>query len=154
MRYIKDLTEKEIKDLSYIEKSSKYNYQEKNRAKSILLSYKGYSIPKLTDIFGVTKLTIYNWFNSWKDEGIKGLYNKEGKGRKKIYSEEEEKIIIKIVEENSRNIKQVLVEVNKKTSKSSSDETIKRILDRNSFIWKRIKRVPKGKPDEEVYKKN
>lgn len=153
MRYIKKLTEKEIKELSELVKDSKYNYQEKIRANCILLSHKKYSIPKLSDIFDLTKISIYNWFNSWEKEGINGLYDKKGRGRKKIYSKEEELIILEIIENNPRDIKQVLIEINDKLNKTSSKDTIKRILNKNDFTWKRVKRVPKGKPDEEIYKK-
>lgn len=153
MRYIKKLTEKEIKELSELVKDSKYNYQEKIRANCILLSHKKYSISKLSDIFDLTKISIYNWFNSWEKEGINGLYDKKGRGRKKIYSKEEELIILEIIENNPRDIKQVLIEINDKLNKTSSKDTIKRILNKNDFTWKRVKRVPKGKPDEEIYKK-
>jgi transposase len=153
MRYIKKLTEKEIESLSELVKNSKNNYQEKIRANCILLSNKDYSISELSDIFNSKNRSIYNWFNSWEEEGINGLYDKKGRGRKKIYSKEEEVIIIKLIENNPRDIKQVLIEINDKLNKTSSKDTIKRILSDNDFIWKRVKRIPKGEPDKEIYKK-
>lgn len=153
MRYIKELSEKEIEDLNNLSKSVKNNYQEQNRSKCILLSYKGYSIPQLSDIFNVTNISIYNWLDSWEKEGIKGLYNKKGRGRSKIYSKDDEEVIIKLIENNSRDIRQVLIEINDKLNKTSSKDTIKRILNKNGFTWKRVKRIPKGEPNEEIYKK-
>lgn len=153
MRYIKNLTEKEIKELSELIKSSKSNYREIKRANCILLSHKKYSISELSDIFESKRNSIYKYFNSWEEEGINGLYDKKGRGRKKIYSKEEELTIIKLIENNPRDIKQVLIEINDKLNKTSSKDTIKRILVDNDFIWKRVKRIPKGKPDKEIYKK-
>ncbi|MGB3514058.1 MAG: hypothetical protein WBA93_33600 [Microcoleaceae cyanobacterium] len=33
-------------------------------------------------IFEVSRKTRYNWFTFWEDEGILGLYNNQGRGRK------------------------------------------------------------------------
>ena len=63
-------------------------------------------------------------------------------------------MILDLIRKEPRDIKQVLISINKEISKTSSNDTIKRILDRNNFTWRRIRRVPKKKPDEEIYKKN
>jgi transposase len=34
-------------------------------------------------IFKVSYKTMYNWLNRWEYEGMLGLYNKPGRGRKK-----------------------------------------------------------------------
>ena len=133
---------------------SKYNYRERNRAKCILLSHNKYTVTQLSNIFSVKNNAILGWLNRWEKDGINGLFDKKGKGRKKIYSEEEEKMILDLIRKEPRDIKQVLISINKEISKTSSNDTIKRILDRNNFTWRRIRRVPKKKPDEEIYKKN
>ena len=152
-KYIKSLTDKDIKDLIEIELSSKYNYREKYRAKCLLLSHKKYTVKELSDIFEVEKRTIRNWINKWENEGINGIYDKKGKGRNKIYSKEEEKIIISLIEKEPRDIKQVLIAINNELNKTSSKDTIKRILDKNHFTWRRIRKITKNKPNEEINKK-
>ncbi|MEA5512320.1 helix-turn-helix domain-containing protein [Crocosphaera sp. UHCC 0190] len=92
MRFIRELNTETRKLLEKISRRSK-NYQVRDRARCIILSYQGFSINQLMVIFGLTRKTIYNWFTKWEDEGIVGLYNKKGRGRKPKFNEEQKKLI-------------------------------------------------------------
>jgi transposase len=59
------------------------HHQVRQRA---LLSIQDYSIAQLMDIFGVSRKTLYNWFNHWESQGIVGLYNRPGRGRKSTFN--------------------------------------------------------------------
>ena len=37
-------------------------------------------------IFKVSYKTMYNWLNRWEYEGMLGLYNQPGRGRKKTFN--------------------------------------------------------------------
>lgn len=80
-RFVRPLTEQEIADLEAGIKSEK-GYQFQNRCHAILLSHKAYTPSQIKDIFNVTVYTVYNWFNRWENDGIKGLENTPGQGRK------------------------------------------------------------------------
>ena len=54
------------------------HHQVRQRAHCILLSTQGYKIAQLIEIFGVSRKTLYNWFNSWEAQGVVGLYNRKG----------------------------------------------------------------------------
>ena len=84
MRYIKGLTKDTIKLLKRIYKQSKY-YQVRQRSHCILLSYEKYKISELIAIFKVSRNTIYNWLNNCENLKLVGLYNREGRGRKKLF---------------------------------------------------------------------
>ncbi len=65
------------------------HHQVRQRAHCILLSSQSYSIAQLIDIFGVSRKTLYNWFNSWDAQGFVGLYNRPGRGRKGTFNPEQ-----------------------------------------------------------------
>jgi transposase len=82
-RYIKSLSAEERTLLEQGRKSNK-GYQFQNRCHAILLSNSGKSVAELQEIYGVSNVTIYDWFNRWEEGGIKSLENKPGRGRKAL----------------------------------------------------------------------
>ena len=56
--------------------------QVRDRAKCIILSSQGFPIKELMKIFKVSRKTIFNWLIWWEYQGILGLYNQRGRGRK------------------------------------------------------------------------
>ena len=62
-------------------------------------------------IFKISYKTIYNWINRWESSGIVGLYNKLGRGRKRIFSSEQESKIKEWARPEPRQLKQVLQKV-------------------------------------------
>jgi hypothetical protein len=53
MRYVRKITEEQVEHLREVSRRSR-NYRERERAKAILLSYKGYNVTVLSDIFEVS----------------------------------------------------------------------------------------------------
>ena len=82
-RYIKSLTAEETKVLEAGKKSKK-GAQFNQRCHAILLSSQGYTAQQLSEIFGVRKNAIYSWFDRYEQEGISGLENRPGRGRKPL----------------------------------------------------------------------
>ena len=82
-RYIKPLTAKKRAALEAGKKSKK-GTQFNQRCHAILLSSQGYTAQQLSAIFGVRKNAIYSWFDRYEKEGISGLENKPGRGRKPV----------------------------------------------------------------------
>jgi transposase len=72
MRYVRGISEEQMEMLRNIARKSR-NHRERERAKAILLSYKGYSITTLSDIFEVSRGTITNWLDAWDELGMAGL---------------------------------------------------------------------------------
>lgn len=72
MRYVRKITEEQVEHLRQVSRRSR-NYRERERAKAILLSYKGYNVTVLSDIFEVSRGTITNWLDAWEERGIFGL---------------------------------------------------------------------------------
>ena len=106
------------------------HHQVRQRAHCILLSSQSYSIAQLIDIFGVSRKTLYNWFNSWDAQGFVGLYNRPGRGRKGTFNPEQIEQIRNWTQQHPRQLKQVVGKVQEEWGISISAKTIKRVLDR------------------------
>jgi transposase len=72
MRYVRKITQEQVEYLRDLSRRSR-NYRERERAKAILLSYKGYNVTVLSDIFEVSRGTITNWLDAWEERGMMGL---------------------------------------------------------------------------------
>ena len=151
MRYIKGLSKDTIKLLKRIYQQSKY-YQVRQRAHCILLSHERYKISELMGIFGVSRNTIYNWLNNWESLGFVGLYNREGRGRKKLFNSLQQEMIKAWVKETPKKLRIVQEKIEKEWDIVASKDTIKRVVKYLGMKWKRIRRRVGGEPDPEVYK--
>ena len=150
MRYIKGLTKDTAKLLKRIYKESKY-YQVRQRAHCILLSYQKYKISELMTIFQVSRNTIYNWLNNWEDLGLVGLYNREGRGRKKLFDPLQQEKIKAWVKENPKKLTIVQEKIQNEWDILASKDTIKRVVKCLGMKWKRIRNRVGGEPDPELY---
>ena len=150
MRYIKGLTKDTIKLLKRIYKESKY-YQVRQRSHCILLSYEKYKISELMTIFQVSRNTVYNWLNNWEDLGLVGLYNREGRGRKKLFDPLQQERIKAWVKETPKKLTIVQEKIQKEWDIVASKDTIKRVVKCLGMKWKRIRNLVAGEPDPELY---
>ncbi len=150
MRYIKGLTKDTIKLLKRIYKQSKY-YQVRQRSHCILHPHERYKISELMAIFGVSRNTIYNWLNNWESSGLVGLYNREGRGRKKLFDTRQQEIIKTWVKETPKKLTIVQEKIKKEWGIVASLDTIKRVVKCLGMKWKRIRNVVASQPDPEVY---
>ena len=92
MRFIEELPSEPRSLLRRIYRGSQHS-RVRARAHCILLSAQGYTTTQLMEIFQVTRVTLYNWFNAWESRGVAGLYDRKGKGRKpKVTPKQKEQI--------------------------------------------------------------
>ena len=56
------------------------------RAKIILMFASGESISEISRTVGVQRRIVYMWIDRFNEEGIEGLKDKEGRGRKPVFS--------------------------------------------------------------------
>ncbi len=147
MRFIRDLNPETRKLLERIARYSKY-HQTRQRAECLILSYKKFSINQLICIFGVSRKTIYNWFTRWENEGLLGLYNNKGRGRKSKFTASQKEKIKQWVKEEPKALNKVLQKIEQKWNIKASKKTIKRIIKKLSMLWKRMKRGLSKSPDE------
>ncbi len=154
MRHIQNLN---FDTQNLLERIYKYSskHEVRQRAKSIILSHKGFSISQLVEVFNVHLNTIYNWLNNWNNSGLLSLYNSKGQGRKSIIQAENEDFIRKSIKKNSKQIKKVVIELDEEKGIKASERTVKRFLKKKlDMIWKRVRKSLKDKrPDNYEEKK-
>jgi transposase len=134
MRYI-ELKESE-KSILKEKMRSRISFREQQRIHCIILSSKKYKIEELSDIFEVDRDTIARWLDWWEEDGQAGLKDAVKRGRPCILTEEESKEVIKLVEENPRQLKKVIPEVKERFGKTVSSRTIKRTIKKKSLFGK------------------
>jgi len=150
MRFIQGLTQETRSLLTRIHKYSQYPHV-RQRAHCILLSFRGYSVQQLQDVFQVSPLTIYNWLNAWESRCLGGLYDRKGRGRKPKLTDDQKEAIRGWIKQFPKNLNKIRTLVKDNFDIVVSKQTIKRILKSMSFSWHRIRRKVKGKPDPYEY---
>jgi transposase len=115
----------------------------------LLLAVKNENLMK---IFQLSYKTMSNWLNRWEYEGMLGLYNKPGRGRKKTFDSAQSAQIRDWVKLEARQLKQVVQNLKQEWDINISTETIKRILKKLCMSWQRMRRGVGGKPDPIKYK--
>ena len=107
MQLEKELSPETIRILWRLYRQSK-NHQVRTRAHCILLINSKYKLEELIPIFRASRKTIYNWRHNWSKYKLVGLYNRKGRGRKKIFNKQQEQQIKQWVKQSPRNIKKVI----------------------------------------------
>ena len=149
MKYIK-LSEKDRQTVGQMyEFHSKSQIRE--RCYGLLLSNEGYSMGLISDKMNRHYQSIRNWIISFEKEGVKGLFNKKGRGRKPKLTSKECKTVCAIIEKEPRRIGEHLTEIQKQTAKLLSHSTIRRLLKKAGYSWRRMRRSLKGKRDEKDF---
>ena len=150
MNLTRELNQETIKLLKRIHKCSK-SFQVRNRAHCILLRNQGWTMKKIAETFFKSEKTIFNWIKTWDKNGLVGLYNRKGQGRKPTFNQEEKAEIKSWVEKNPKNLKKVLGKIEEKWSKKISKKTLTRILKSLKMSWHRMRKICGGKPNLEEY---
>ena len=151
MILLREINPLSAKLLERIYRQSRH-HQVRQRAHCLILANQGVKVEELMEIFKVSYKTIYNWFNRWESEGIRGLYNKPGRGCKPIFNAEQKAKIIEWTLEEPRQLKQVLQKIELEWGITISTKTIQRILKKFSMSWHRMRRDVGGEPKPEEYK--
>ncbi len=150
MRFIQNLSYETLSLLDRLNKQSKHN-RVRQRALCIRLSFEKHTIKELKAIFKVSRSAIYNWFNNWEEEGLVGLYDYKGRGRKKLFNQEQQEKLKEWTRENPKQLNLVQNQAEKEWGIKASKDTIKRVLKFANFTWHRIRKVLGSKPDEQEY---
>ena len=147
MKFIRQLNPETRKLLERISQQSKY-HQTRQRAQCLILRYKRFSINQLIRIFEVSRKTIYNWLTRWEEEGLLGLYNKKGRGRKGKFTSSQKEEIKQWVKEEPKALNKVLQKIENKWNIQASKKTVKRIIKKLNMTWRRMKRGLRKSPEE------
>jgi transposase len=150
MFFLREINPLSFKLLERIYQQSRH-HQVRQRAQFLILASQGVKIEKLIQIFKISHKTLYNWLNRWESEGMVGLYNKPGRGRKRTFNSHQEEKISDWAKQEPRQLKKVVQRVKSEWDIDISTKTIKRILRAFLMSWHRMRRGVGGEPDPLEY---
>jgi transposase len=127
MFLLRDINPLSLKLLNRIYRESRH-HQVRQRAHFLILVSQKVKNENLIKIFKFSYKTMYNWLDRWEHEGMLGLYNKPGRGRKKIFNSAQSDQIKDWVKLQPKQLKQVLQKIKEEWCINTSTETIKRII--------------------------
>lgn len=129
-KYIEELTEGQKSSLEKGYKTGK-SHIFRRKCQGILKSHEGQTVAELSLLFGVTPRTIYGWFKEWEMGGIEGLKLKPGRGRPAKLDTANEvhvQIVKTLIENEPKNTKKVVEQVQEALDIEFSKKTLKRFL--------------------------
>lgn len=116
------------------------------RARMILLSWRGFTVPEITRIFDITDETAYNWFDRFDEGGPEGLFDRERSGRPREIDDGAEAELERILENSpveegyaftTWTTPLVRAHLKERLGIEVSDDTVRRALHRLEFAWRR-----------------
>ena len=127
------------------------HHRVRQRAHCLLLRSKGMKPAELGVIFPVSEKTLYNWFNAWNANGLVGLYDRPGKGRKQKLNDEQKAQVKAWVLASPRQLKATVQKVKETWDIEVSIDMLKRVLKAAGLRWRRLRRLPAKRPAPAVY---
>ena len=116
------------------------NKQARRHAHGLLLLDQGYSFEEVARILLCCQKSVYNWVNRWLDQGLVGLYDQTGRGRKPLLDLKACLKVDAIIEQAPRRVSQHLEEIQRQTGHLISKSTLKRTLRSMGLRWRRIRK--------------
>lgn len=151
MRFVASLTLCERQTLRELLKNHT-SYKARIRAHAILLSSEGRMIEDIRLILFIEdRDSIANWYNRWEKAGLVGLFDRSRFGRPELLDNSEQLEAMSFAKKSPQNLRAVLPEVQEKIGKSFSFETLKRVLKKHGFRWRRARKSLKNKRDEQAF---
>jgi transposase len=149
-RYVPELSVEQRAALEDL-RGTGYTSRTGKRAEAVLLSARGYGMDEISAITECHRLSVSHWLSNWDERGIDGLLEREGRGRKRLLTEDEESQAIAWLDELPNNAKGLAVKIEEGFGKKVSVDTVKRLIKRHGKVWKRVRSGPAGEPDPAEY---
>jgi transposase len=122
------LTEEQRKELEEGYRTGRQHCFRK-RCQMILLKHQGYPSQEVATMLGGCEVVVNTWLDRFESEGIGGLRNKPGQGKKPILRPDTDSVkVIEAVKNNRQQLKHARVEAQKELQKEFSLKTLKRFL--------------------------
>ena len=73
MKYVSALSESDTAALETVYRDSSASHRVRQRAHTVLLSSRGYTLEQLVDLLLVDRDTVSSWLTHWQARGLEGL---------------------------------------------------------------------------------
>lgn len=149
-KFVLKLNEDQIQQLKQLWQTGS-STRIRQRAHSILLSSKGYSIDEIVDILEVHRNSVSSWIQAWERAGISELSDKPRSGAPSQLKENDMKRLRQLVTEYPQSPKTILAKFAKATNKTISMSTLRRVVKQSRHRWKRTRKSLKSKRDPQQF---
>ena len=123
------VTENQETEIRLIIKQDK-RYRVRNRANAILYKTQSYAVEEIAQLLNARPQTVYLWIRKFEKDGIESFYDKEGRGRRRILTNEYEEEIRKLVL-NQPSLSVANAQIQEKLNIYVHNETLRRYLKKN-----------------------
>lgn len=116
------------------------------RARMVLLSRQGHTVPEIKRLFGCTDNTVYKWFDRFDEEGPEGLFDRPRSGRPREIGEEADAELDRVLsapplEEGyaftTWTVPLLTSHLRQRFRLAVSTDTVRRAVKRLDFVWRR-----------------
>ena len=152
MQFVAPLSDPEIQTLTDMHRLHP-SRRARMRAHSILLSHQGGSLSRIADIYQVSRYAVSAWRERWHTAGLVGLYAHPRSGRPPRLTREEQHKVDQYLQEHPKDLKQVVHRLAQDTNKQVSTTTIKRLIKKHRYVWKRLRTTPAKSPQPAQYQR-
>src|SRR5712691_10543857 len=152
MKYVAPLTDVEIQTLHEMHRYHP-SRRARMRAHSLLLSHQGVSMPHIARLYQVDYRSVSSWIDQWQTRGLVGLYDQPGAGRRPTLSLDEQQKVQQYLQDSPKDLKKVVHQLEQETHKRVSTKTIKRLIKKNRYVWKRLRKTPEKSPESAHYQR-
>lgn len=150
-KFVKPLTDEQREQLKEIMKSQAPQ-RKRMRAHAVLLSERRYSIDQIADIYQIDRDRVSEWLDWWEESQFDGLDDDPRSGRPTKLTEKEQKKAVKLTNKEPRSLRQGLSQIATTIGKTISYDTLKRIVQADGYVWKRMRRSLKSLRDESDFR--
>ena len=123
------------------------------RAHGLLLSHQGFSMRRIAAVYQVSRYAVAEWIERWQSAGLVGLYDPPRSGRPPSLTPDEQHKVDQYLQEHPKDLKQVVHLLEQETHKRVSTKTIKRLIKKNRYVWKRLRKTPAKSPEPAHYQR-
>ncbi len=150
MKFVSPLDAAEIISLQWMSREHPLPWS-RTRANAVLLSDQQMPLQSVASVCGVSRQTTSIWLTNWEQDGICGLVDKLGRGRRKILSPDKETEVVDLIKASPRSLNKVLAEIQKRWGIKLSKSTLKRLSKKARLSWKRVRKSLRGKRNDEKF---
>ena len=123
------------------------------RAHGILLSHQGWAMGRIAAVYQVSRYAVSEWIERWHSAGLVGLYDHPRSGRPPSLTPDEQPKVDQYLQDHPKDLKQVVHVLEQETSKRVSTKTLKRLIKKHRYVWKRLRKTPAKAPEPATYQR-
>lgn len=149
-KFVKPLTAEQREKLTEIMKTDA-NHWRRVRAHAVLLSDRKYPLDQIADIYQVDRDRVSQWLDWWETDQEAGLDDDPRSGRPPKLNETQQQQVLELVEEDPRSLRTAVTRITELWQVTVSSATVRRIVERAGWVWKRMRRSLRDRRDPEAF---